>query len=319
MTKHRAPDGADPDERGGGEGRASRDESALHDERALRGSAESARVPARVPDPGSPSNRSFDRAELDRLIRRATELQLARLDERGQDRLSEAEVFRIGREVGLEPELMRRAMGEVRAESLLPPEPDERDLSTRLLGAARVTVSRVVPGRPAEVARNIEGYLRIGESLREVRKRAGRSRWEPQEGFMAQLQRGLRIGGRAYTLASASALQLTIEPLEEGTSLVALQADLSSARLEKGWGWVIGLTTGGAGAGLGIGFAVGFPYLALPVAVAGAAGGVMAGRKNFGGEWEKLRVNMEGILDRLERGERLLDPGPSWRERLLGG
>ncbi len=300
MTNDRPPDGAERDEGG------------------PRPSAEPSGVPARAPAPGSPPEAGYDRAQLDRLIRRATELQLARLDEKGRDRLSEGEVLRIGREVGLEPELMRRAMGELRAEALLPPEDRDRGVSGRLFGSARVTVSRAVPGRDSEVARNLEGYLRVGESLREVRKRGGRSRWEPEEGFMAQLQRGLRIGGRAYTLASVSALQLTVEPLEEGTSLVALQADLTSMRREKGWGWAGGLGLGSAGVGLGIGFAVGFPYLAIPVAIAGAAGGVMAGRHDLAGQREKLRVNMEGILDRLERGERLLDPGPSWRERLLG-
>lgn len=260
----------------------------------------------------------LDREELDRVIRRATELQFAGADG-DSGRMSEDEVIRIGREVGLAPEHVRRALGELKAESLLPAPPRESGLGTRLFGPARASASRVVPGPAPEVARALEEYLRVGESLRQVRKRGLHSRWEPEQGIVAGLQRGLGWGGRSYELARTKELELRVDALEDGFSLVALEADLSSVRAEVGWGWGLGLGTGGAGLGFGLGMAVGFPLAAVPLAAVGVTAGVAFGRRDFGGKVERVRTAMEGILDRLEAREALLDTAPSIRDRLNRG
>jgi hypothetical protein len=258
----------------------------------------------------------LDREQLDRVIRRATELQFAGAEREGRERLSEDEVLRIGREVGLDPAHVRRALGELRADALLPRQAEERGLVSRFVGQPRVVASRAVPGRSTEVIRILERYLSAGESLRQVRKRDRRSRWEAEEGVVASIQRSLRWGGRTYELARAAFVDMNVEDLEEGFSLVTLAADLSPTRSNAAWGWTTGVTTGAAGAGLGIGLAVGFPFLAAPAAVAGLAGGVAAARKDHARTSERMRLALEGILDRLEAGEPLLAPGPSWRDRL---
>jgi hypothetical protein len=265
-----------------------------------------------------PPSRGLDRDELDRVIRRATELQFAGSDSEG-GRMSEDEVIRIGREVGLAPEHVRRALGELRAESLLPTPPRESGVGTRLFGPARVGASRVVPGTAPEVARALEEYLRVGESLRQVRKRGLHSRWEPEQGIVAGLQRSLGWGGRTYELARTKELEVRVEALEDGFSLVALEADLSSVRAEVGWGWGLGLGTGGAGLGFGLGMAVGFPLAAVPLAAVGAGAGIGFGRRDFAGKVDRVRTAMEGILDRLEAREALLDSAPSIRDRLNPG
>jgi hypothetical protein len=266
----------------------------------------------------SPESAGLGREELDRVIRRASELQFEGRKEEPGDRISEAEVVRIGREVGLEPHHVRRALGELRAETLLPARTGTEGVWTRLVGDAYVSTSRVVRGDPATLTKALEEYLEIGESLHQVRKRGGRSRWEAAEGMMASLQRGMRWGGRRYELARARAVELSLEAVDDDHTLVALQADLTSTRREAGWGWILGFGMGGAGAGVGLGVLVAGPVLVAPIgAVAGVGIGVMSARRDFAGRVERIRLSLEGILDRLEAGEPLLGQGPSWRDRWL--
>lgn len=259
----------------------------------------------------------LDREQLDRVIRRASELQHAGSDVTANERIPESEVLRIGREVGLDPEHVRRALGELRAEGLLPSTERDTGVLTRLVGPARIGASRVVPGAGGELLESLEGYLERGESLRQVRKRAGRSRWEPAEGLVASLQRGIGWGGRSYDLARIRALEVSVEPLDEESTLVAFVADLSSNRSESGWGWMVGLGTGGGGLGMAVGTFVAGPILIVPGVVLGAAGGVVAARRDYANRLERTRMVLEGILDRLEAGEPLLAEPHSWRDRWL--
>lgn len=287
------------------------------DERQEDESRRRGQLPAR---PGTgPTRPGVDSDELDRVIRRAVELQFSASERDEGGRLSEAEVLRIGREVGLEPRYVRRALGELRAEALIPAATKEHGLSIRLFGRARLQAARVVPGRPAEVAARLEEYLRVGESLHQVRKRGHRSRWEAEPGFMAQLQRGLRWGGRPYQLARATFVEVNLEELEEGYCLTVLEADLSSVRSGNGWGWVAGGAGGGLAAGVGVGVGLGLPVVGVPVAGLGLMAGALLGRREYAKEAERIRLSMEGILDRLEAGEPLLTSSPSLRDRLSAG
>jgi len=86
-------------------------------------------------------------------------------------------------------------------------------------------------------------------------------------------------------------------------------------------GGIIGGAAGGVGVGVGIAMAVG---LTGGAAALGVALGIVAGTGVFGGiSWAsgsyhkrrlfQVRAEMEGILDRLEAGESLEPPPPSWR------
>lgn len=285
--------------------------------------------PAREPDgesnraaPPPEAGGGFDRAALDRVIRRASELQFSADGEADRPRLSEAEIFRIGREVGLDTEHLRRAMGEVRAESLLPVlEGEGTGVVDRLVGPAILRASRVVDREPEPLLRTMEEYLDVGESLRRIRKQGNRSRWAPAEGMLASLQRGLNWGGRSYELARCSSVEMSIEPLGEGRSVVALVADHSKRRAESTFGWTAGLGMGGGlGLGLGVGLATGIgPLLVAPGLALGVGAGAVAARKDYGSQAARIRLALEGILDRLEAGEPLLGGTASWRDRLIQG
>ncbi|TVR64008.1 MAG: hypothetical protein EA422_07665 [Gemmatimonadales bacterium] len=264
----------------------------------------------------------FDRAALDRVIRRASELQFSADGEADRPRLSEDEILRIGGEVGLDPEHLRRAMGEVRAESLLPASQDEgKGFVDRMVGPAIVRASRVVAREPEPLLRTMEEYLDVGESLRRIRKQGNRSRWAPAEGMLASLQRGLNWGGRTYELARCSSVEMSIEGLGDGRSVVALVADHSKRRAEATFGWTAGLGLGGGlGLGLGLGLVTGIgPLLVAPGLLLGVGTGAAAARADYGKESARIRLALEGILDRLEAGEPLLGGTASWRDRLIQG
>jgi hypothetical protein len=256
------------------------------------------------------SGEGLDRSDLDRVIRRAVELQFQEADDREGETVSEAEVLRIGREVGVDEKHLRRALGELRAESLVPVPVGERPLLERHVGPGTVQASRVVPGEAREVEAKLAEHFRAGESLTRIRSRQGRSHWEPAEGFLAELQRGFRWKGQRYDLARAAAVDLTVVSLEEGYALVIISVDLRKSRSESFFGH-LGVSGGvGAAAGVGVGMIVaGGWVVALPGAVVGAVVGGVSGRNAHQKEVKRLHLAMEGILDRLETGEPLARKG----------
>lgn len=278
-------------------------------------------------DPGSEPGRALpttrvSSSDLERVIRRATELQF----DEGEDvtDLDVREVVRIGEEVGLEPRHVRRALAEVQADSLLPPLPADRGLPTRLWGPGVVRHSRAVRGDPESIQDRVERHLEEKESLRCVRRKAGRSLWEPAAGLVKQMQRAIDVGGHGYDLAKARNVQLAVEGLEEGWSLVTISVDLRNLRNQQATGWLLGLGlsgTGGAVASAVLAGSVAVGVVVVPVLALGFWG---AASWAAGRTIEKSRARIElivlGLLDRLEEGEigRPRDRiAPPWKEWLL--
>ena len=274
--------------------------------------------PQQEPPGGAADGPSLPAERLQEVIRRAAEIQLGE-GEGAREELSSEEIVRIGTEVGLEPRHVRRALSEVRAESLLPDPPEDSGLFRSLWGAAVARASRAVPGPPGRVQSRVEEHFRSRESLQSVRRRSGRSLWEPAGSLVSKMQRALDVGGRGYELAEARQVELAVSGLEEGWSLVTLTVDLRNVRTEHGVGWLAGSTGGGVGAAIVAVAAVGLPLLVAGPAVAAAA----VGAASLGGRWtldrkrERLELVLQGLLDRLEQGEELEPRRPDWRERLL--
>lgn len=286
---------------------------------------ESADPPER-PDPGDLPRASgsgggdLQAGDLERVIRRAAEIQFD-AGEGGRESLTEDEVLRIGREVGIEPRHVRRALAEVRAESLVPDLPDPSGVVSTVWGEATVRASRVVPGDAAEVQRKVEEHFRTEESLQSVRRRSGRSLWEPAGGLVSKMQRALDVGGKGYELAEARSVELAVVDLEPGWSLVTLTVDLSNLRRDQAIAWTAGATPVLFAGGVMASLALGFPMV---LALAGAGGGVAA-TSTLGAGWtlekkrRRYRLVVEGLLDRLEHNESLGPRRSGWREQLLGG
>ncbi len=260
------------------------------------------------PVPARPLERGVGRKELDRIIRRAAELQFHASDGPSEV-LSEAEVVRIGEDVGLDTRHIRRALEEGRADALAPELPQDPSPLQRVVGPGRVQLRRVIPGTPEKVEADLALHLRDRESLHPVRSRAGVSIWEPAEGFLPQLQRGLKWKGHRYDLAQARQIEVAVLALEADFSLVTLTLDVRNLRARHGGGYLTMLSALGGAGGLVLGLtALSLPPLGVVTAGAlgmagGAAGGIPAGRRAFRNQVERVRLASEGLLDRLEKGE----------------
>ncbi len=274
-------------------------------------------VPARRP----PSAAAITREQLERIIRRASDLQFRSSTNVG-GALQPNDVVQIGAEVGLDERHVRQALAEVEAASLLPSPPDDDGFARKLIGSAVVRASRVVPGDQAHVEHNLEGYLKDQELLKQVRSKPGRSLWEPAAGLVSSMRRAMDVSGRGYMLAKARSFQVSIQPLESGWSLVTLTADISNMRRERAGGWYGGLGSGGVVGGVGLVVATGggiLPILGAAALVTSAMGvATFASRADMKKQSERVELALQGLLDRLERGESLHDEAEPWHRKLLG-
>jgi hypothetical protein len=256
------------------------------------------------------------RRDLEVVIRRAAELE----SEAGAavPELSEADVVRIAAEVGLSEANIRRALAEYHAAS-----PDgtlltERGWATRLCGSSLVTATRNVPRPAEEVKLELESHFQANESLRSVRRTKIGSLWEPESGVVASLMRGLDLLGKGYQLAKKSkAVELRAVPLDEESSQVSLTVDLGNDR--AGWFW-----------GLGVGAGVPLSMVAIGIIASGAeipnalallspaflVATVSLARAGYRRAVDRMRLVLNGVLDRVEHDEPLERERPSWRDLL---
>lgn len=276
---------------------------------------------ANLPARRSGGSVSISQEQLERVIRRASDLQFRSSTSVGGT-LAPGEVVKIGEEVGLEPRYVKQALAEVQAASLVPSEPEDDGVARRILGSGSVRASRVVPGDRAHVEHNLEAYLRDRELLRQVRSQPGRALWEPAGGLVSSMRRAMDVGGHGYTLAKAKGLQVAVEPLESGWSLVTLTADVANLRGERLGGWFGGMGAVGATGGIGLAVATGGALLPIlgGIALFGGFMGIAtaASRADMRKQRQRFQLVLEGLLDRLERGESLHDEAEPWHRRLLG-
>jgi hypothetical protein len=239
------------------------------------------------------------REALDRILKRAAELQAGGQDV--GDGLTREDLLKLGDDVGIPAQYLRQALLEEQTKAV--PEP-ARGLWDVLAGPARVSAYRVVPGDPATIERALARWME-GEELLQVKRRfPDRVTWEPKSGFLASMQRGLKVAGRAYALANALEIAGQVTPLEKGFCHVQLVADVRNLRRQR-----VGGATALAGIGalatlatLSLGIVPGAELVAFVPAAAGGLGGLALSRTHRGLA-ARVEVGLEQVLDRLERGE----------------
>jgi hypothetical protein len=262
--------------------------------------------------PERSAGRSLTRREFDAVIRRAAEL--AGSDPEGSEgAVSEGELFRIAGEVGLPESHVRRALAEVRSGEVGGGRID------RLFGPALVAASRVVPGEPDAIALEIDEFLVATQLLQRVRRTVDVLQYRPAVDWTSQLARAASFSSRKYYIASAKSVEVRMERVDEGRTLVEFLVDPGTRNED-----VAGAVFGGGAAGVATGVVLGALIAsAAPLAV-GVGVGVLVG----GGVWTgtaiavgrghrkkvvDVRTEIEGVLDALERGASLEPPPPSWR------
>ncbi len=256
--------------------------------------------------------RTLTRREFDSVIRRAAEL-AASEPEAGENALSEAELFRIAREVGLSEQHVRRALAEVSA-GLSGHGPLDR-----IFGPAVLQVSRVVPGAPRELATKLDDFLAGTQLLQPVRRGIEILQYRPALDWASKLARAASFTSQKYFVASAKSVEVHLEVVDEEHTLVELVVD-PGTRGDSLVGAAVGGSTTGVVAGVAAGaalVAVAPLALASGVGVALGAGAAYAVAYAVGARHKRklreVQAEVEEILDRLEAGESLEPPPASWR------
>ena len=248
--------------------------------------------------------------QMEAVIRRATELQFAA--GAGEEGISETELLRIGRELGLEPANLRRALAEVRTAG----SPAEQGMMVSLMGERTVRASRIVKRPAAQVGLLLEEYLRRCEYMEPMRRFPDRTRYERASGMAAAFGRiAAKMGSRQVPL-DLQRLDVGVSALDENSALVELSVDQRILRNSLAAGGVLGGSAGGAGV-VSMALVTGAPdplaLLALPI-----VGGVMWGMRTiYRATSGSVEDRLHAFLDRLEHGElRLPADRPEWRRQL---
>lgn len=259
------------------------------------------------------------RREFDDVIRRATEL-AARESDAGEGALEETELLRIAKEVGLPERHVRMALAEVRSGGGRVPTP--AGALERVFGPECVRAARVIPGTPHGLATKLDGFFVAGQLLQAVRRSDHHLQYRPAVDWMSQVARAASAASRNYYVAAARSVEVRLQESAEGETLVDIEVDPGTR------GESIGGAAAGALGGLvaGVGAAFGMLFVASPdLAVASGALvslGLGAGAATWAGSRHRRKLRdvhaeVEGVLDRLERGDALEPPPPSWRRWVM--
>jgi hypothetical protein len=185
-----------------------------------------------------------------------------------------------------------------------------------------------VPGETARTARRIEDYLTTREYLQIVRRVREQTLLEPAEDTISSLARGLLRPGSRHHISRARRVLLTVAPLDDATTHVRIETDLSDQRrrfLRAGiaGGSVAGLLVGALGAGAvlvtlepSVAATVGQVVAFGGGLAASVTAGVLSAGARFRARLEHARREVDALLDRAERGEPLDPPPAPWRRRL---
>ncbi len=267
---------------------------------------------------GEEKSRSLTRTEFEAVMKRASELAVSDPYD-GQSTLDEAEVFRIASEVGLPHKHVRRALAEMRSDE------NPKGIIDRWFGAPQVRGSRVVLASKEDLRHTLDEFLVAGNLLEAIRQGTDRLLYRPAVDWISNFARaGASLSRRAHW-AAAKEIEIHLEEVDAGSTLIEIRVDPD----------IRGSYTAGAGFAallLGSGTAFGVAalaggLLALPTVVALSLGGVSAavvvtatarivGRYSRRAR-EEVQQELEGVLDRLERGEDLTPPPASWRRWVM--
>ena len=248
-----------------------------------------------MPDDKSLAGRRINREALERILKRASELQANEVDTT-QD-LTETELLKLGAEVGIDGRHLRQAL----YEEASGPAAAERGAVSRWMGPGTVHAGRVVRGEQLVMEEALTHWMLDSELLTLKRRMPDRMVFERQKGFVAEMKRGFGVGGRSYQLAKAKEVAFSVTSLETGYCHVELSADISDTRTAYAGGSVAIGSVGAAGAI--VTGALAAPVV-IPVTIAVMFGtGAYAISKMHKPMVERTQLALEQVLDRLEHGE----------------
>jgi hypothetical protein len=247
---------------------------------------------------GPPAPAQWDREALDRILKRATELQAQERDT--GESMTPDEVLKLGRDVGIPARYLQQAMLEERVRTgVVTPS----GLLDRLIGPAVCTASRVVRGDPEAVEEALAAWMDANELVAIERRQPGRISWEPLRGMQVAFRRSAAVLGsskRPFMLSRASRITGGVTPLEPGYCHVTLNADLRPTR-GSFLGGVGAVTIFGAAASAVLTVMSPFWLIALvPLPLVVGLDWVIV--RQYAPVRERTQLGLERALDHLEQG-----------------
>ncbi|MEO8201455.1 MAG: hypothetical protein ABI679_13090 [Gemmatimonadota bacterium] len=240
----------------------------------------------------------IDRATLERIIQRATELQTGSHDI-GENLTSE-EVLKLGKDVGIDEGYLQQALLEETTKAHLE---EDGGFWNRLVGPGIVSAQRVIMGDVESIEQQLIRWIDENELFAIQRQQPGRISWEPVGGFQAAIRRSTSMlggGKRPFMLARANGVTATILPLEAGYCNVVLTASLGKERASYVGGAAAMASVAAVGAAA---LAVMSPFIlvALIPLPFGAGLSWVIGRR-YRPIAERTQLGLERMLDQIERG-----------------
>lgn len=258
------------------------------------------------------------RRDFDEVMRRAAEL--AGDDPGGaEDAFSEAEVVRIGREVGLPERHVRRALAERRTRGG-GVEGGWKGALRMLLLRDEVAASRTIDRPRARIRRELDEFMVGGQLLQRVRGKDDLLQYRPAVDWVSRVARAASFRSRKHYVASSRLVEVRLERMGAQSTQVDIRVDPGIASNYRNW-WVLAACTTGVAAGVGAGMSVPPSVFAVGAfLVAGVATGLltsvvvalMAG-PGFRRRVADVESEVEGVLDGLEKEKGLEPPPPAWR------
>jgi len=255
-------------------------------------------LPIRNPGSSALPERRLSNRDFELVIRRAAELQAREAEDGGADGMSEAEVVRIGRELGLSTEHLHRALAEVASDP-----PPESGAFHKLFGPANVRAARTVPGEAPPVSRALERYLVEREYLAVLRRLPDRVVFTRATGMVAAVGRASSQIFARSPLLRVRNLEMLVHPLDDGYSFVSLATSLNTQRNAAAASSLVGGGTGASLTGAILGIAIAPPAALVALPILGFS--LWAGHAYYDGVVRDVQLQLESLLDRLEHGELL--------------
>ncbi|HEX8245847.1 MAG TPA: hypothetical protein VF541_20200, partial [Longimicrobium sp.] len=190
--------------------------------------------------------RKLSSTELEAVIKRAVELQTAREADM-TDGLTDGEVVRIGKELGIEQHLVRRAIAEVRSRP-----PEEHGVLAGMMGPGVVRAARTIRRPAVELGIFIERYLVEAEFMVVERRFPDRTRYLRGTGVGAILGRTFGRVNQRHAALDLPMLDVGVALADEDSSVVTLAVDLSTGRAWGAAGGLVGGVAGGGGVALAV-------------------------------------------------------------------
>ncbi len=261
----------------------------------------------------------LSRSDFDEVMRRGSEL-AASEPGRSEGDLTEAELLRIGREVGLPNRHLRTALAELRSGRIGPDRPTgPTGVFKSLAATGEVRASRTVERPAARIRRDLDEFMVGSQLLQRVRQRDDLLQYRPAVEWASRVARAASSTSRQHYVAASRLVEVRLDEIGPSSTQVEIVVDPGVATNYR-----TGAVLGGGFTGLvaGGGAGVGLAFLAtLPVAAVGGLGvGALVAfavvkqvSKAYHRRLGEVHLEVEGILDGLERARGLEPPPPAWR------